>query len=151
MTAEGADAPPITDLRSALPTSSARWTTSWQTTWDGISVFFAPGRHIDEFRRRAEAADRPFPISVNMGVDPAIHIGATSEAPTTPLGYDEPAIAGGLRGTPVRQPALPARGTSAKMIFDATVPFRFAAAFERARLDDVDPRPYAPGLDLPYP
>lgn len=68
---------------------------------DEISIFFAPGRHIDEFRRRAEANGEPFPISVNMGLDPAIPIGATFEAPTTPLGYDELAIAGGLRGVPV--------------------------------------------------
>ncbi|MFI5783987.1 UbiD family decarboxylase [Nocardia sp. NPDC051570] len=68
---------------------------------DEISIFFAPGRHIDEFRRRAEEAGRQFPISVNMGLDPAIPIGATFEAPTTPLGYDELAIAGGLRGAPV--------------------------------------------------
>jgi 4-hydroxy-3-polyprenylbenzoate decarboxylase len=68
---------------------------------DEISIFFAPGRHIDQFRKRAEAAGRPFPVSVNMGLDPAIHIGASFEAPTTPLGYNELAIAGGLRNTPV--------------------------------------------------
>jgi 4-hydroxy-3-polyprenylbenzoate decarboxylase len=68
---------------------------------DEISIFFAPGRHIDAFRQRAEEAGRPFPISVNMGLDPAIPIGAGFEAPTTPLGYDELAIAGGLRGTAV--------------------------------------------------
>lgn len=68
---------------------------------DELSIFFAPGRHIDEFRRRAEAAGRPFPVSVNMGLDPAIYLGACFEAPTTPLGYDELAIAGGLRGAPV--------------------------------------------------
>jgi gallate decarboxylase subunit C len=45
----------------------------------------------------------------------------------------------------------PVCGTTAKTIFDATAPFRLAAAFERARFDDVDPRPYAPELDLPYP
>lgn len=68
---------------------------------DEISIFFAPGRHIDVFRERAEAAGRQFPISVNMGLDPAVYIGAEFEAPTTPLGYDELAVAGGLRGTPV--------------------------------------------------
>jgi 4-hydroxy-3-polyprenylbenzoate decarboxylase len=66
-----------------------------------ISIFFAPGRHIDAFRKRAEAAGRPFPVSVNMGLDPAIHVGAGFEAPTTPLGYNELAIAGGLRDAPV--------------------------------------------------
>lgn len=52
---------------------------------------------------------------------------------------------------PDYNPALPARGTTAKTIFDATVPFRLAVTFERARFEDVDPRPYAPELDLPYP
>ncbi|WP_442875772.1 hypothetical protein [Actinoallomurus sp. NBC_01490] len=51
---------------------------------------------------------------------------------------------------PDYNPALPALGTTAKTIFDASVPFRLAAAFERARFEDVDPRPYAPELDLPY-
>lgn len=68
---------------------------------DEMTIFFAPGRHIDAFRRRAEADGRTFEITVNMGLDPAIHIGAEFEAPTTPLGYDELAIAGGLRGKPV--------------------------------------------------
>lgn len=68
---------------------------------DEMSIFFAPGRHIDEFRKKAEAQGKPLPVSVNMGLDPAIHIGACFEAPTTPYGYDELAIAGGLRGRPV--------------------------------------------------
>lgn len=68
---------------------------------DELSIFFAPGRHIDMFRQRAEAAGRPFPISVSMGLDPAIYIASCFEAPTTPLGYDELAIAGGLRHAPV--------------------------------------------------
>ena len=68
---------------------------------DEMSIFFAPSRHIDAFRVRAEAAGRPFYISVNMGLDPAIPISAGFEAPTTPMGYDELAIAGGMRGTPV--------------------------------------------------
>lgn len=68
---------------------------------DELSIFFAPGRHIDAFRKRAEAQGKPLPISVNMGLDPAIYIGACFEAPTTPLGYNELAIAGGLRNRPV--------------------------------------------------
>ncbi|GAB1813962.1 UbiD family decarboxylase [Mycobacterium sp. MUNTM1] len=68
---------------------------------DEMTIFFAPGRHIDAFRQRAEADGRKFEITVNMGLDPAIPLGATFEAPTTPLGYNELAIAGGLRGKPV--------------------------------------------------
>jgi UbiD family decarboxylase len=68
---------------------------------DEMTIFFAPGRHIDAFRERAEADGRKFEITVNMGLDPAIPIGATFEAPTTPIGYNELAIAGGIRGKPV--------------------------------------------------
>jgi UbiD family decarboxylase len=68
---------------------------------DEISIFFAPGRHIDAFRLKAEAAGKPLAISINMGLDPAIHIGAEFEAPTTPFGFDELCVAGGLRGKPV--------------------------------------------------
>ncbi|MFD7137749.1 UbiD family decarboxylase [Streptomyces sp. NPDC059894] len=68
---------------------------------DKLTIFFAPGRHIDAFRRKAEARGEPLPVSVNMGLDPAIHIGACFEAPTTPYGYNELAVAGGLRGKPV--------------------------------------------------
>lgn len=69
---------------------------------DEISIYFVPGRHLDVFRRRASAAGRPFPVSINMGLDPAIYLGAVFEAPTTPLGYNELAIAGGIRKEPVR-------------------------------------------------
>jgi 4-hydroxy-3-polyprenylbenzoate decarboxylase len=68
---------------------------------DTLSIFFAPGRHIDAFRQKAEARGEALPISINMGLDPAIHIGACFEAPTTPFGFDELSIAGGLRGKPV--------------------------------------------------
>jgi len=74
---------------------------------DKLSIFFAPGRHIDMFRAKAEAARKPLPITINMGLDPAIYIGACFEPPTTPLGYDELQIAGGLRGRPVE--LVPAR------------------------------------------
>jgi len=68
---------------------------------DRMSVSFTPGRHIDVFRRKAEAAGRPLPVSVSIGVDPAIYVATSFEAPTTPLGVDELTIGGGLRGRPV--------------------------------------------------
>lgn len=68
---------------------------------DEISIFFAAGRHIDVFREKAEKAGKPLPITINMGLDPAILIGACFEAPTTPFGFDELSIAGGLRKKPV--------------------------------------------------
>lgn len=74
---------------------------------DELSIFLAPGRHIDAFRVKAEAAGKPLPITINMGLDPAITTGACFEAPTTPFGYDELQIAGGLRGEAVE--LVPAR------------------------------------------
>ncbi|MFJ1649491.1 UbiD family decarboxylase [Streptomyces sp. NPDC088258] len=65
---------------------------------DEISIFFAPGRHIDAFRQKAEAKGEALPVSVNIGIDPAVYIGAEFEAPTTPLGFDELTIGGALRG-----------------------------------------------------
>ncbi len=67
-----------------------------------LSIFFAPGRHIDVFREKAEAAGKPLPVSINMGLDPAIYIGSCFEAPTTPFGFNELGVAGGLRGRPVQ-------------------------------------------------
>lgn len=68
---------------------------------DELSIFFAPGRHIDAFRLKAETAGEALPITINMGLDPAVYVGACFEAPTTPFGYDELQVAGGLRHSPV--------------------------------------------------
>lgn len=65
---------------------------------DTISVFFAPGRHIDIFRQKAENLGKALPVSISIGLDPAAYIAACFEPPTTPLGCDELAIAGGWRG-----------------------------------------------------
>lgn len=68
---------------------------------DLLSVYFVPGRHIDAFRIKAEQRGEALPVSINMGLDPAIYLCACFEAPTTPLGFDELTIAGGLRRRPV--------------------------------------------------
>jgi UbiD family decarboxylase len=69
---------------------------------DTMSVSFTPGRHIDAFRLKAEALGRSLPVSVSIGFDPAIYVATSFEAPTTPLGFDELTIAGGLRDRPVQ-------------------------------------------------
>lgn len=68
---------------------------------DTLSVYFVPGRHIDQFRIKAEAAGQSLPVSISMGIDPAIYLAACFEPPTTPLGFDELTVAGGLRRRPV--------------------------------------------------
>jgi 4-hydroxy-3-polyprenylbenzoate decarboxylase len=69
---------------------------------DEISMYFVPGnRHLEVFRKKAEEAGKPLPISISIGVDPAIEIAACFEPPTTPLGYNELGAAGGIRQQPV--------------------------------------------------
>ncbi|WP_319529632.1 UbiD family decarboxylase [uncultured Cohaesibacter sp.] len=68
---------------------------------DELSMWLTPGRHIDAFRQKAEAAGKSLPISISIGVDPAIEMAACFEPPTTPLGFDELSIAGALRQRPV--------------------------------------------------
>lgn len=69
---------------------------------DTMSFNSAPGRHLDVFRRKYEAMGKPMPMSVNIGLDPAIPIACCFEPPTTPLGLDELSIAGALRNEPVK-------------------------------------------------
>ena len=69
---------------------------------DELSIFFTPGaRHIGAMADRAEELGQKLPISISIGVDPAIEIGSCFEPPTTPLGYDELSVAGALRKEPV--------------------------------------------------
>ena len=72
-------------------------------TEDEITMFFTPGaRHIGAMREKAERLGKPLPVSVSIGVDPAIEIAAGFEPPTTPIGYDELGIAGAIRGEAVK-------------------------------------------------
>lgn len=69
---------------------------------DEISIFFTPGaRHLEVFREKAEKCGKSLPISISIGVDPAIEIASCFEPPTTPLGFDELGIAGAIRNEAV--------------------------------------------------
>ena len=69
---------------------------------DLMTMYFTPGiRHLDAFRIKAEKMGKPLPISISIGVDPAIEVSACFEPPTTPLGFNELNIAGGLRNQAV--------------------------------------------------
>ena len=50
---------------------------------------------------RAEELGQRLPISISIGVDPAIEIGSCFEPPTTPIGYNELGCAGAIRKQPV--------------------------------------------------
>lgn len=68
-----------------------------------LSAYFVPGRHIDQLRRRAAARGRKLPVTINIGLDPAIYLVAAFTYPTTPLGFNELNVAGSIRsrGVPV--------------------------------------------------
>ena len=69
---------------------------------DELSIFLQPGsRHIGAMAERATELGKPLPISISIGVDPAIEVGSCFEPPTTPLGFNELSIAGAIRKTPV--------------------------------------------------
>ena len=70
---------------------------------DSLSIFFTPGaRHIGAMAMRAEEMGIELPISISIGVDPAISVASCFEPPTTPLGFNELTIAGALRGSPIK-------------------------------------------------
>ena len=68
---------------------------------DEMTMSFAPGRHLGVYRDKAEQMGKNLPISISIGVDPAIAIASCFEPPTTPLGYNELGVVGGLRGEAV--------------------------------------------------
>lgn len=86
---------------------------------DELSMWLTPGRHIDAFRMKAEAAGKPLPITISIGVDPALNVAACFEAPTTPIGFNELQIGGALRGKAVEM--APALTVNEKVIANAEV------------------------------
>ena len=69
---------------------------------DELSMWITPGaRHIGAFYEKAEQVNQPLPISISIGLDPAIYLASGFEPPTTPIGYNELACAGAIRRKPV--------------------------------------------------
>lgn len=69
---------------------------------DTMTFNSAPGRHLEIMRRKWHAQGKNMPMTVNIGLDPAIPIACCFEPPTTPFGLNELSIAGALRGEPVK-------------------------------------------------
>jgi UbiD family decarboxylase len=68
---------------------------------DALTISIVPGRHIGAFYDKAQAMGKSLPLSVNIGLDPAIHLATSFFPPTTRMGFDELTIAGGLRHRPM--------------------------------------------------
>lgn len=69
---------------------------------DEMTMWITPGsRHLGAFWDKYLKLGKPMPVSVSIGLDPAVYMSAGFEPPTTPLGFNELQIAGALRGKPV--------------------------------------------------
>ncbi len=69
---------------------------------DEMTMWITPGsRHLGAFWDKYLKLNKPMPVSVSIGLDPAVYMSAGFEPPTTPLGFNELQIAGALRGKPV--------------------------------------------------
>lgn len=67
---------------------------------DKITALMSSARHIKQMQHKAELKNEPFPVSVNIGLDPFTNISAGIYPPTG-AGLDELAVAGALKGSPV--------------------------------------------------
>lgn len=68
---------------------------------DELTIGFGGHRHLAVYRDMAFAKGEALPVSVSIGLDPAVYLASCFEPPTAPLGYDELAIAGAMRKRPV--------------------------------------------------
>ncbi len=64
---------------------------------DEMTMGFGGARHIGQFFQKAKELGEPMPVSVNIGVDPAIYVSSCFQSPATPYGFDELSVAGSIR------------------------------------------------------
>ncbi|AIQ40151.1 UbiD family decarboxylase [Paenibacillus sp. FSL R7-0297] len=74
----------------------------WVKSNNELTIWMVPGRHLEGFYLAAQEMGVPLPISINIGLDPAIYIASCCTGAVAPEGFNELAIAGGLRGQPVK-------------------------------------------------
>ncbi|MEM2104165.1 MAG: UbiD family decarboxylase [Candidatus Bathyarchaeia archaeon] len=67
---------------------------------DTITALMGPIRHIKQMQLKAEAKGEPFPVTINIGIDPFSAISAGISSPTG-TDLDELAVAGALKGSPI--------------------------------------------------
>ncbi len=69
---------------------------------DRVAVWIVPGRGLGALRDRALAAGAALPVSVNLGVPPAVMIASAVNGRFLPPGVSKLDLAGALAGAPVR-------------------------------------------------
>ena len=68
---------------------------------DRMTCLMDIGRHLRDYYERAEARGKPLEITINNGVDPAVHTASVVPAVAAPIELDELGIAGHLLGEPL--------------------------------------------------
>ena len=68
---------------------------------DRLTMLLDRGRHLRDYYERAEKRGEPLEITINNGVDLAVHMAAISPAAVAPIGRDELGIASQLLGKPL--------------------------------------------------
>lgn len=62
-----------------------------------LTIWMVPGRDLERLYLTAKAEGRRLPVSINIGLDPAIYIASACTGPLTPPGFDELSVAGAMR------------------------------------------------------
>lgn len=62
-----------------------------------MTIYMIKDRHIEIFYQKAKKRNQPLPITINIGMDPAIYFSSLFTYPNTPLGFNEMNIAGSIR------------------------------------------------------
>jgi len=68
---------------------------------DRMTCLMDIGRHLRDYYERAEARGKPLEITINNGVDPAVHTASVVPAVAAPIELDELGIASHLLGEPL--------------------------------------------------
>jgi 2,5-furandicarboxylate decarboxylase 1 len=68
---------------------------------DRMTCLMDIGRHLRDYYERAEARGEPLEITINNGVDPAVHFASVVPAVAAPIELDELGIASHLLGEPL--------------------------------------------------
>ncbi|WP_025690612.1 UbiD family decarboxylase [Paenibacillus zanthoxyli] len=73
----------------------------WVKSKNELTIWMVPGRHLEQLYLIAKEMGVSLPISINIGLDPAVYFASCCTGSLAPYGFNELSIAGGLRGHPV--------------------------------------------------
>jgi len=68
---------------------------------DTLTIWMVPGRDLELMYLAARAEGKRLPVSINIGLDPAIYVASACTGPLAPPGFNELGIAGAIRGRAV--------------------------------------------------